>query len=132
MPEPVCPFCGDGPQSIGTNNHIECVESLMAERDTALAIAALYEGWQKKPEDVLSGVEEIAAPYARRLAELRAENERLRVCGTCRHAAAVRVCAGVWTMTCGAGAHGDKRHITVHSHCHFTPSRWAPYWEEAQ
>ena len=23
-----CPYCGDGPESIGTNYHIECVEKL--------------------------------------------------------------------------------------------------------
>ena len=24
-----CPYCGDGPECVGTNNHIECVEALM-------------------------------------------------------------------------------------------------------
>lgn len=28
-----CPYCGDGMESIGTLNHIECVAALEAERD---------------------------------------------------------------------------------------------------
>jgi len=26
-----CPYCGDGPEAVGTVNHIECVEKLQAE-----------------------------------------------------------------------------------------------------
>lgn len=32
-----CPYCGDGPMSVGTGNHIECVEELMGARDTIQA-----------------------------------------------------------------------------------------------
>ncbi len=34
MSEPTCPYCGDGMESVGTLNHIECVRALVAERDS--------------------------------------------------------------------------------------------------
>lgn len=31
MSDHTCPFCGDGMESVGTLNHIECVAALMAD-----------------------------------------------------------------------------------------------------
>lgn len=33
MSAPICPYCGDGMESIGTLNHIECATKLLAEVD---------------------------------------------------------------------------------------------------
>ncbi len=39
MSDPTCAYCGDGMDSIGTLNHIECVAALEAERDRACDLA---------------------------------------------------------------------------------------------
>jgi len=36
MNAPTCPYCGDGMESVGTLNHIECVVAIMAERDRTI------------------------------------------------------------------------------------------------
>lgn len=53
------------------------IDELEAKLDTALALAALREGWAKKPEDVLSEVEALTAPLLSRAEQAEAENERL-------------------------------------------------------
>ena len=52
MTNPTCPVCGDGMECVGTLNHIECVEKVMAERDAALERAKSLEyGIEKVRED---------------------------------------------------------------------------------
>ena len=55
MTEQVCRFCGDGPDCVGTMNHIECVEKLMG---------------------TASIMRENAVDREKRIAELEAELER--------------------------------------------------------
>lgn len=61
-----------------------------------------------------------------RIAELEAENERLRVCGNCKwfRAEEYQFCAHPETLD--AGYDGDMPYyISAPDKCDFTPSRWA-------
>ncbi len=125
------------------------IAELEAKLDTALALAALREGWAKKPEDVLSEVEDLTAPLLSRAEQAEAENERLRkfnesclaineaktaenerlrVCGTCGHIKVWNRCHGCLVLN-EKGIH-PVTSVALTDPCHFTPSRWTPYWEE--
>lgn len=102
------------------------IAELEAKLDTALALAALREGWAKKPEDVLSEVEALTAPLLERAERAEAENERLRVCGTCGHFtnAEYEMCDIPNEFSV------DSEYVGAQDCCRFKPSRWTPYWEE--
>jgi len=66
-------------------------------------------------------------PFLEKLAELEAEIARLRVCGNCGN-----VDSTINELPrCNARRKGESyRDVWYSDPCHFTPSRWTPYWEE--
>ena len=60
------------------------------------------------------------------IAELEEENERLRVCGNCKHFDAEEFQYCNHPKTLDAGWDGDRPYyISAPDKCSFTPSRWA-------
>lgn len=61
-----------------------------------------------------------------RVAELEAENERLKVCGSCARlvhgSRPDNYCPGEWMW----------EHVNLDDVCHFDESRWTPYWADGQ
>jgi hypothetical protein len=145
---PICPYCGDGMESIGTLNHIECATKLLAEVERLRSLQggpamtdkpaesaverAIYVIESAESEGRITYEEEMTVRAA--LAELKAENEalrreaeRLKVCGLCCHCVGF---AGNTPPSCnspdtvqdeGAFAHFISDVLTP---CHFAPSRW--------
>ena len=69
---------------------------------------------------------ENAVDREQRIAELEAENERLKVCGNCQHFAAEEFQYCSHPSTLDAGWDGDMPYyISAPDKCSFTPSRWA-------
>ena len=66
--------------------------------------------------------------WRNRAEQAEAENERLRVCGTCGSH------DGHWNGCINKGwPRGDRDDDGLfgdNDACHFTPPRWTPYWEE--
>lgn len=51
MSAPICPYCGDGMESIGTLNHIECATKLLAEVERLRnAVMAGTEQWLREQQ----------------------------------------------------------------------------------
>lgn len=66
MSEPVCSFCGDGPQSIGTRNHIECVSELVqCLEDAEIAVQRELRDRGAAEQRLMQAEEEIAGMNAR-------------------------------------------------------------------
>lgn len=106
-----CPYCGDGPEAIGTLNHIECVEALAAQIDQIQQrIAELEAGLQAARN----------AAFSEGLGRMEAEDtlaaERAKRCATCRKRDDTLLCP-VWD-------HRDS------DWCHKTPDGFGCHkWE---
>ncbi len=86
------------------------LSSSVRERAHRANVAALERCWHEAEADARAA---------------RAENERLRVCGTCRHWS-----DSLYECKTDTGDERGRRWDCRQSDpCHFTPSRWTPYWE---
>lgn len=64
--------------------------------------------------------------------------ERLKVCGTCATFSITHDESGECAQSCSAECHDEadwtcgeyECEPDMHDPCHFTPSKWRPYWEE--
>jgi|GEM_PF-3147194 len=96
-------------QAIGQRKRIAEIE---AERDGAIRQADINAQWAQRQND--------------RVVELKAEVERLKVCGTCDWAYWRKQMCEARDASGKEQAYIGEIHIT--DPCHFTPSRWTPYW----
>ena len=100
---------------------LEELRTMLAERQVMLGDTREVDGgpWVlMSPELMMQLIRdsELAEP-------LKAENERLRVCGTCLECSSGDLC-----VCCVSRDDDDV--VDIHDPCHITPSRWTPYWKD--